>query len=184
LNRTILATAIVATFIGAAKPSHSFCFAEAGKEYGLAPELLYSVAKHESGLNPTAVNWNTNGSYDFGVMQINSVHAPELKRAGIPWSSLADPCTNVRVGAWILSRCFAKYGQTWEGVGCYNSQTPSKRDKYARQVAQVYNLVDKNKNIHLDFSQPNQEKPEPISVVWNDKTTIWEKASNDQLISK
>ena len=115
----------------------AFCFQEAAEEYNLSPQLLSSIAKHESKMNPSAVNWNTNGTYDFGLMQINVIHAGDLKKAGIPWNALADPCTNVRVGAWILAKCFAKYGNTWEGVGCYNSQTPSKRDKYARSIYQV-----------------------------------------------
>lgn len=176
-HRHVIITAL-AVSLASTGVSHAFCFAEAGRQYGLAPELLYSIGKHESKLNPAAVNWNTNGSYDFGVMQINSIHEPELKRAGIPWNSLADPCTNVKVGAWILSRCFQKYGQTWAGVGCYNSQTPSKRDVYARKVAQVYKLVDKNKPISLSIAQVELPKPEPISLVWADKSIAWEKDSN------
>lgn len=48
----------------------------------------------------------TNGSDDYGLMQINSYWEPTLRRMGIPWDSLADPCTNVTVGAWVLSQCF------------------------------------------------------------------------------
>lgn len=175
MSRTKLIITAISFCMAATSTSHSFCFAEAGKQYGLAPELLYTIGKHESGLNPVAVNWNTNGTYDFGLMGINTIHAPELERSGVHWSSLADPCINVKVGARILSRCFQKYGQTWEGVGCYNSQTPSKRDIYARKIARIYKLVDKNKNIRMDVPQTEPPKPVPISVVWIDKTTTWEK---------
>jgi hypothetical protein len=27
-----------------------------------------------------------------------------------------------------------QYGYTWEAIGCYNSRTPDKRDRYARLV--------------------------------------------------
>jgi soluble lytic murein transglycosylase-like protein len=133
----------------------SFCFQKAGEEYNIPSKMLYSIARHESRLNPQAVNWNTNGSYDYGLMQINTIHADDLAKAGIQWNSLADPCTNVRVGAWILSKCFAKYGYTWEGVGCYNSQTPSKRNRYANIIY---------KEIQTRERLPNPVTAQPIAV--------------------
>lgn len=59
--------------------------------YGISPRLLWSISKGESNFNPLAVNHNTNGSYDFGLMQINSSWAPTLRKMGLPWESLADP---------------------------------------------------------------------------------------------
>jgi len=38
------------------------------------PELALAIFKCESGLVPTAENWNTNGSVDRGITQLNSVH--------------------------------------------------------------------------------------------------------------
>ena len=117
--------------------AHAFCFEEAGAMYGIAPKLLWTISKGESNFNPAAVNFNTNGSYDFGLMQINSSWAPILRKMGISWESLADPCTNVKVGAWVLARCVRDYGYTWAAVGCYNSRTPAKRDRYAARIARL-----------------------------------------------
>jgi len=47
----------------------AFCFEEAGETYGISPLLLWGIAKTESSLDPQAINRNTNGSYDYGVMQ-------------------------------------------------------------------------------------------------------------------
>lgn len=127
-----------------AQSSQTFCFEEAGKRYGIAPQLLWGIAKNESSLNPAAVNWNTNGTYDYGVMQINSSWEPSLRKMGVPWQSLSDACTNVMAGAWILRQCIDDFGYNWNAIGCYNSRTPSKRDAYARRVAMTlarYNLV-------------------------------------------
>ncbi|HEY6872425.1 MAG TPA: lytic transglycosylase domain-containing protein [Geobacteraceae bacterium] len=109
-----------------------FCFDEAGTQYSINPQILRAIAKVESNFNPRAINWNTNGSYDFGVMQINSSWAPALGMER--WNSLGDTCSNIKTGAMILANCMKKYGYTWEAIGCYNSQTPDKRDRYARAV--------------------------------------------------
>ena len=50
----------------------SFCFEDAGSEYGIDSRLLENIARVESNLNPRAINLNSNGSSDIGLMQINS----------------------------------------------------------------------------------------------------------------
>jgi len=113
----------------------AFCFEEAGMQYNLPPQLLWSIAKNESNFKPDAVNRNKNGSYDYGIMQINSGWASKLGER--LWSELADPCTNVKVGAWILRQCINDYGYNWKGVGCYNSRTPGKNQAYANKIAGI-----------------------------------------------
>jgi soluble lytic murein transglycosylase-like protein len=111
---------------------HAFCFEEAGTEYGVSPRLLWAMAKVESGFNPTALNYNANGSFDYGVMQINSGWYSTL---GIErWVRLNDACFNVKTGAWILSQCVRYHGYTWEAVGCYNATSPDKGARYARKI--------------------------------------------------
>ncbi len=112
--------------------AEELCFDEAGAEYGINPQILRAIAKVESDYRPRAVNRNKNGTYDFGIMQINSSWYFTLGKEW--WSKLGDPCSNIRGGAMILSGCMKKYGYTWEAIGCYNSQTPDKRDRYARTV--------------------------------------------------
>jgi len=136
MRRLILAT-LLGTVLGFSGTADAFCFEEAGAEYGISPRLLWTICKGESNFNPAAVNYNTNGSYDFGLMQINSSWAPTLRKMGIHWKALADPCTNVKVGAWVLAQCIQDYGYTWSAVGCYNSRTPSKRNRYASRIARL-----------------------------------------------
>ena len=135
--------------VGSSNPAAAFCFEEAGNRYGISPQLLYAISKGESSFNPLAINYNTNGTYDYGLMQINSTWEPALRKLGISWNNLADPCTNVMVGAWVLSQCIRDYGYTWSAVGCYNSRTPSKRDRYAARVARIVKR-------ELTHSQPVQ----------------------------
>ncbi len=113
----------------------AFCFEEAGNEYGVSPLLLWSIAKQESGMNPAAICRNGNGTYDYGLMQINSSWASVLGKK--TWKKLGDPCTNVRTGAWILAQCVRRHGYNWRAVGCYHSNTPGRRERYAGRIASI-----------------------------------------------
>ncbi len=111
------------------------CWQEIGHKYGISPYLLYAIAKTESGLNPHAVNRaNRNGTYDIGLMQINSAWLPTLARYGITEHALYEPCVAIDVGAWILVQNMRRMGQSWDAVGAYNAVDDARRLRYARKV--------------------------------------------------
>lgn len=112
--------------------AQAFCFEEAGAQYSINPQLLQSIARVESGLNPKAVNINKNGSADFGLMQINAawLNVLHLTREDL----LSDPCYNVMAGARILRACIDRYGYAWEAVGCYNATGRIKRVDYSWKI--------------------------------------------------
>lgn len=135
------------------------CFDEAGDQYKINPQILRAIAKVESNYNPRAVNWNRNGTYDFGVMQINSTWGYALGKEW--WSTLGDPCTNIKAGARILAACMTKFGYTWEAVGCYNSQTPGKQDKYAMMVFKQWQRMERDSR--QDAATTVNDNPEVAS---------------------
>lgn len=111
---------------GAAAPSTN-CWQMAGTRYQISPWLLYAIAQAESDLNPRAVNRShvqRTGTYDIGLMQINSSHlAPgrPLTKAGWAERDLFDPCKNIFIGAWLLAENIRRMGPKWDAVGAYNA---------------------------------------------------------------
>jgi soluble lytic murein transglycosylase-like protein len=115
--------------------AHENCWIQAANRHAIHPSLLYAIAKQESGLNPMARGTNTNGSYDIGLMQINSSHLPLLARYGIDERHLYDACVSIHVGAWLLADNFRRMGYNWSAVGAYNATSPDKRLRYAHRIA-------------------------------------------------
>lgn len=112
----------------------SGCWDEAANRYSVSSALLYAIARVESGLNPTAVSRNRNGTRDIGLMQINSTWLPTLARYGVTERDLLEPCMSIHIGAWILAGNIARLGYTWDAVGAYNAGDPSLRRAYVGKV--------------------------------------------------
>ena len=119
------------------------CWQEAAARYAVPIDLLYAVARVESGNNSKVVSkTNSNGSYDIGLMQINSMHLPMLRNYGISEAQLiANPCLNLHVGAWVMAQSIARYGYNWRAIGAYNAGTESKRATYARKVLAMLDRI-------------------------------------------
>ena len=119
------------------------CFTAAAQRYSVDKRMLVAIAQTESRLNPAAIGPpNTNGSYDIGLMQINSGWLRSLAQHGISQSDLKEACTNIHVGAWILATNIQVHGPTWRAVGAYNARTPSKQLLYVSKVQRNYALID------------------------------------------
>ncbi|AZC44737.1 transglycosylase SLT domain-containing protein [Pseudomonas chlororaphis] len=150
--------AVVAlAWVGSASAS---CWVEAGKRHSIEPELLYAIAQVESRLDSRAVNHNTDGSRDIGLMQINSAHLPRLQVRGITEQRLLDePCLAIEVGASILAQFIDRYGYNWTAVGAYNAGNSPDRQalrlRYARKVWQRYQaLLTGDAGNHQTFANP------------------------------
>lgn len=119
------------------QPAVELCVVAAGRKFGVHTDLIRAVMKTEGGRNGLKVK-NKNGSYDLGIMQINTIHLPELKLYGITEKQLLnDACVNIAVGAWMLSKHikgFDNADEFWTRVGNYNSKTPKYNSVYKQKV--------------------------------------------------
>lgn len=124
------------------------CWQSAAERYGIHPAILRAIAMTESAMNVLAVNRNSNGSVDVGLMQINSRWFPRLAEMGIESEDLWDGCTNIHVGAWVLAGYIRRFGYNWRAIGAYNagpSSSPDserKRINYAKRVFNNLSISD------------------------------------------
>lgn len=131
------------------------CWQSTAERYGIHTTILRAIAMTESAMNARAVNRNTNGSVDVGLMQINSRWFPRLAEMGIKPEDLWDGCTNVHVGAWILAGYIRRFGYNWRAIGAYNagpSSSPDserKRTKYAKRVFNNLSFNDSSDGLRL-----------------------------------
>ena len=130
-----LATLIAAMVfsIGAARGADATlnaCAAGAAAHYQVPLALVHAVMRQEGG-RPGFARENTNNTQDLGVMQVNTIHLPELARYGISRERLVqDGCLNIYIGTWMLKREIVQAGNMWVGVGNYHSHTPALNVQY------------------------------------------------------
>ncbi len=160
----------IAAFLALAPAAHAgFCFKEAADLYAIPENVLRAIAKQESNFRSDAINRNKDGSTDIGVMQINSSWLGDLAAYGIGEKELREPCTNIKVGAWILSKNTQALGWNWNAIGAYNvgckklskEECAARRNSYAWKIHQALKRVDGKEAVP---SQPFEGSVKPQTV--------------------
>ncbi len=120
------------------------CMESAARYYSLPIALLRAIRAQEGG-SAGAWSLNTDGSVDYGVMQINSRWLPRLEQRGYTARALVyDACASIVAGAWILAHALADHDAWnrtgvnptvyWRAIGNYHSRTPQLNRTYAEQI--------------------------------------------------
>lgn len=112
------------------------CMVQAAIDYSLPLRGLIAVWLTEGGRTGTESR-NTNGTTDYGPMQINTVWVNRLQSLfGVTRQMLTnDFCWSVRAGAYILRyEINLAGGSFWDGVGHYHSRTPQYKYAYINRV--------------------------------------------------
>ena len=115
------------------------CLYIAAETYKVPPAIMVGIMSVEGGKVGQAVK-NTNGTYDLGPMQINTLWVPELaehwkvsQAQAAVWIRY-DACTNLNVAAWILRQHINETGSLAKAVGYYHSRTPRYSHRYKKKV--------------------------------------------------
>ena len=134
----IVAVGIVATNAFAQKPPPApmftraveACVIPAAQYHKVNHNILWAILKVESNFRPATVAKNTNGTSDYGMGGMNTIHMPKLAKFGITPTNISDPCISTYVTAWHLSKEMARYGNNWYGIAAYHSATPYFNNRY------------------------------------------------------
>ncbi len=115
------------------------CLMLASQTYQVPPAVMVGIWQVEGGQVGQAVA-NTNGTYDLGPMQINTIWIPELSQKwGVSEETakswiMNDPCTNMGVSAWILRSHYNETGSLATAIQYYHSRTPKYGYAYRKKV--------------------------------------------------
>ncbi len=116
--------------------------------FRIEPNLIKAIALVESNLKKDSIGKNRDKnnnikSLDYGLMQINQMHIPLLKKRGIIKDErdlLDNPCLNIKIGTEILYNHFSRCGVTWQCLGTYNAGFAMDNQKKRQQYAPKYIL--------------------------------------------
>lgn len=109
-------------------------FQKAGSYYNIPPLLVKNIVRIESNGNPNAIRCNDNGTKDYGLMQINSIHFPKLAQWGINERNILNPEINVFVGCWLLSEHIKERGFNLQAIGNYHSKTKIHQERWLQKL--------------------------------------------------
>lgn len=114
------------------------CVRTAATRYKVPEDLIWTILKTEGGTTGK-VSRNSNGTFDMGEMQINTVHLQsppyQFESRGITREMLVNnQCLNIQVGTYMLAYEIARAPSFWKGVTNYHSRTPHKAAAYLGKV--------------------------------------------------
>jgi hypothetical protein len=116
------------------------CMAAAAAFYHLPPRVLPSIQAVEGGF-VGSIHHNTDGTDDFGVMQVNTRWVQPLAQVAALSSEevrarlVGDACFNIAAAALILRAGLNEArGDMMRAIGNYHSHTPALNAQYQEQV--------------------------------------------------
>lgn len=118
------------------------CLTLASQTYDVPSAVLLGIYQAEGGEAGQQVK-NSNGSYDLGPMQINTIWIPELaehwgvsEKTAHRWVR-DDACTNIGVAAWIFRGHFEETKSISQAIAHYHSRTPRHGTRYKKKVISI-----------------------------------------------
>lgn len=133
------------------------CVLKASMKHDVPYWAIVSILSAEGGMIGMK-NKNSNNTYDYGPMQINSIWLSQLKKKNITENDLRyNGCLNIDVGAWILSENLNQF-DFWDAVGAYHSRTPSLNNRYQNIIYEKAKEIREKTSVNKIFKYANSYK--------------------------
>lgn len=125
------------------RPLTSECLVSVASRYEIHPDVLFALLMVEGGTVGRNSRANTNGSYDIGPFQLNTIHLPALAAIGVTEEELRnDGCLNAAVAGWHLRRVLTPQVMAnvsdsesyLRALALYHSATPQHNETYANKL--------------------------------------------------
>ena len=102
------------------------CSITAAIKYEIPANIVLAVAEKEGGRPGQRVLNSSNGTYDYGPMQINTAYLQDLAKYDITADDVAAPgCYSFDLAAWrIRGHILNDSGDLWTRAANYHSRTP------------------------------------------------------------
>jgi soluble lytic murein transglycosylase-like protein len=96
------------------------CIVQASARYEVPELLLHAIIRKENG-RMGKYSKNKNGTYDFGLAQINTTWLKQFAAYGItPSHLLNDTCTNISASAYVLRYNWLRQNDWFKAIVAYN----------------------------------------------------------------
>jgi soluble lytic murein transglycosylase-like protein len=109
----------------------------ASRKYGISTKIFWAIMKVESDYKRT-IHINSDGSFDVGLMQINSLWINSLVNKGFK-ADLLDDGNNINIAGYILKENMNKGYSLWQAVGLYHSRDKRLQAVYIKRVKRAIN---------------------------------------------
>ena len=134
------------------------CLLAASLQNQVPPEALLAIMEVEGGRPGIEVK-NKNGTYDLGLMQVNSLWIPEVSRLWHISKEKArtrlreDNCFNINVAAYILKTKIKEGGgNLLQGIARYHHAHPKYGHPYREKVLRAYYKQEQKRKRHGPLS--------------------------------
>ena len=150
---TLLAPAsasAIGTPAASVSPLTPGCIKTIAKRYQVHPDILFAILIVEGGTAGRDSRANTNGTYDIGLFQINSMHTGTFAKMGLSETDLRNNgCANAEAAAWHLNRVVTPTIQAGikteddylRAIARYHSATPKYNQIYAEKLRKAFALM-------------------------------------------
>ena len=129
-------------------PVTAACVSYAAQAFGFNEDIQYAILIVEGGTAGKTSPPNKNNSFDIGPAQINSIHLPALKKAGITQEMLTNNgCMNIYVQAHFIATAINTAGpiRTEEdylfAIARYHSKNKPVAALYVKKLQAAFRLI-------------------------------------------